>query len=594
MALNNYRQTGGGGYAMLADAPVVDDRQQEIRQLLIDDVQRRGTIRPEDYFERNWELAPAAARARAYAELVRPATAGAGGGAPPTGSSRVPTGATSSGAPAANRSAAPAPGRRTLRIIGTNDFHGALEARADARGVRRGGAAAVAGAVARAAAECRPACETLLLDGGDMFQGTPASNLAYGRPVVDVYNALGYAAAALGNHEFDWGVDSLRARMRQARYRFLAANVRYADGRDVEWVPNDTIVRRGPFRVGIVGVATVETPNTTKAANVRGLRFDAPAPIVDSIARSLRARGADAVVVVAHAGAFCGRDAAAACGGEIVDFANALTERVDAIVSGHTHSAVDAVVRGTPVVQARSSGRAIAVVDLVPGEPGSGSAVLRDVLTDSIAADARVARIVSRATAGVAARVTRPVGTVAAPLRREGSQYALGNLIADAQRAAGSADLAVMNNGGIRADLPAGPATYGTLFEVQPFGNVLYRVTVRGSDLRAYLERLVDGDGPPRAHVSGVQVGYDSTAPRGARLRSARLTSGREIADSATYRVVLSDFLLTGGDGLGLGKAALKTEPLNVVDLDALIAYIRGLGRPVAPAAGARLRAVAR
>ncbi|HUF65643.1 MAG TPA: hypothetical protein VMM17_06655, partial [Gemmatimonadaceae bacterium] len=103
-----------------------------------------------------------------------------------------------------------------LRIIGTNDFHGALEPRKDSAGVLLGGAAHVAGAIRAAAAECAPRCVVLLLDGGDMFQGSAASNTAYGRPVVELYNELGYAAAALGNHEFDWGIDTLRARMREA------------------------------------------------------------------------------------------------------------------------------------------------------------------------------------------------------------------------------------------------------------------------------------------------------------------------------------------------------------------------------------------
>ena len=122
-----------------------------------------------------------------------------------------------------------------------------------------------------------------------MFQGTPASNLSYGRPVVDYYNRMGYAAAALGNHEFDWGVDSLRARMRQARFGILGANVRYTDGRDVDWISDDTIVTRGRTKIGIIGLSTVSTPTTTRAGNVVGLRFDDPAPIVDSIGRALRA-----------------------------------------------------------------------------------------------------------------------------------------------------------------------------------------------------------------------------------------------------------------------------------------------------------------
>src|SRR5581483_11890294 len=95
----------------------------------------------------------------------------------------------------------------------------------------RGGAAQLATAIRRVEAGCRDTCTSVLVDGGDEFQGTPASNLAFGRPVVSLYNALGYAAAAIGNHDFDWGQDTLRARMQEARYGMLAANVTYANGR---------------------------------------------------------------------------------------------------------------------------------------------------------------------------------------------------------------------------------------------------------------------------------------------------------------------------------------------------------------------------
>src|SRR5438046_3038894 len=98
-----------------------------------------------------------------------------------------------------------------LRIIATNDFHGALEPRPDATGAMRGGAAYVAAAIQAAEAGCRlPECATILLDAGDQFQGTPASNFALGRPVAEMFNYLGLSAAALGNHEFDWSQDSLR------------------------------------------------------------------------------------------------------------------------------------------------------------------------------------------------------------------------------------------------------------------------------------------------------------------------------------------------------------------------------------------------
>lgn len=561
MALNNYRQTGGGGYAMLSGAPVVYDKQQEIRQLLIDEVKQRGTVRQADYFTPNWNLA--------------------------RGPAAVASGAVASAPP-------PLPsGTRFLRIIGTNDFHGALEPRPDANGVRRGGAAYVGSAIDRARRECAPECETLLLDGGDMFQGTPASNLSYGRPVVDYYNRMGYAAAALGNHEFDWGSDSLRARMRQAKHAILGANVRYTDGRDVKWIRNDTIVRRGRVRIGIIGVSTVSTPTTTRAGNVVGLRFDDPAPIVDSIGTALRKRGADLVVVIAHAGAFCNRNAG--CSGEIVDLARKVTTKVDAIVSGHTHSFVNTVVNGIPIVQARSSGRAIDVLDIPLGRAAGLQSrhEVREIAVDTIKPLASIDSIVKRAVARVAPLVNRYVATIPSSLPRQGSQYPLGNLIADAQRWAGKGDVAIMNNGGIRTDVRAGDATYGSLFEVQPFGNTLYSLTMTGSQLRGLLEAMLSKS-EPDDHVSGITIRYDPSKPRGSRIVSVTMADGTPLSDTRAYSVILNDFLATGGEGYNAAGRATASKPLNVVDLHALIDYLRSLPEPISAPAEVRITPVPR
>jgi 2',3'-cyclic-nucleotide 2'-phosphodiesterase (5'-nucleotidase family) len=551
-AVNNYRQGGGGGYAMLRGAPVVYDRQQDLRQLLIDEVAAKKTIRPEDYFTQSWRLVyPGAMGARTT-------------GGPSTLAAPLP------------------PGTPRLRIIATNDFHGALEPRPDAGGVMRGGAAYVAAMIESARKECAPRCETLVLDGGDMFQGTPASNLAFGRPVVDYYNRMGYAAAALGNHEFDWGIDTLKARMRGAHYAILGANVRYSDGRDVPWIRDDTLVTRGKTKIGVIGFSTVVTPTTTRPANVVGLRFDDPAPIVSARAKSLRQRGADVIVVIAHAGAFCNNTGTDDCHGEIIDFAHALTEKVDAIVSGHTHSLVDYAISGTPVVQARSSGRAVAVIDipLSGGKPsGTAHEEVREVIDSAITPVVRIDALVKAATSKVAPFVNRKVAEVAAPLNREGEQYALGNLIADSQRQAGKGDIAIMNNGGIRANLRAGTATYGSLFEIQPFGNTLYRLRMTGAQLREYLERVVDGK-TIGDHVSGVTIGYNPALPAGKRIVSITFPAGRTLADTAMYDVIVNDFMATGGEGMGPPQGASST-PLGIVDLDALVSYLKSLPSPV-------------
>lgn len=573
IALSNYRQTGGGGYAMLANAPLVYESKGDIREMVIEAVRQAGRLDPAAWSRENWRIVPAAAASAARASFDR-------GRAPGTSST---AGATP-----------------RLRVIGINDFHGAFAPRISARGQPLGGAGALTAAIRRAQAECTPpSCYSILVDGGDEFQGTAASNLAYGRTVVTLFDSIGVAAAALGNHEFDYGQDSLRARIRQASYPFLAANLRDTLGNSVPWVRQDTVVHRGPFRIGIIGVSTIETPRSTRAINVSDLRFIDPAPVVSERARALRAQGAQVIVVTGHLGGFCDRDGV--CQGEVFEMVNRLTAPVDVVVSGHTHSMLNTSTRGVPIVQARSRGEAIAVVDLSVGDTTArrsgdvgasrilGARVV-DVLTDSITADRQASRIAKAATDAVASIIDRPVGRILADMRRDGAQYALGNLVADALRDAGRSDVAILNNGGLRANLLAGDASFGQLYEVQPFGNYLYVLRLRGADLRRYLSTVVAGPSV-RVHISGAQLRYDPARPADDRLVDVRI-GGKPIDTDRIYSLTLYDFMLIGGEGVGLGRVAVETRASNILDLDALISYVRARPNGVAPPAVDRIVSV--
>ena len=476
-----------------------------------------------------------------------------------------------------------------IRIIGTNDFHGALEARRDASGILRGGAAALAATIDRAKAECAaPACYWVLLDGGDEFQGTLASNLAFGRPVSEIFNELSYTAAALGNHEFDWGQDTLKARMRDERYSVLAANVRFTDGRDVPWIRDDTLVTRGPFKIGIIGILTRETKTSAKASVIEGLRFDDPAPIIDSLAKKLRSQGANKVIVVGHVGGFCDASGTNNCRGEIFDVMRGLKEHVDVVIAGHTHTLINTEINGTPILQAYSRGTAIDVVDLPLDSANPVRREVRSVFPDSIAPNAAIARRVAAAAQAVAARARTVVATLGRDLASS-DDSPLGDLVADAMRSAGHADFGVMNHGGVRAALRAGTVTYSDVFEVQPFANVLYKITAKGADMRRYFEKIVGGR-QPNAWVSGVTIVYDSTRAPGSRITSVVVGNGRPLDDAATYTVVINDFMLTGGSGLGFPGQPLASEPTNVIDLDALVAYLKTLPQPVNVPSEKRIR----
>src|SRR5712692_1756785 len=226
-----------------------------------------------------------------------------------------------------------------LRVIAIADFHGALVPRpwpwSTGRAV--GGAAALKVWVDSLARQC--GCTSIRLDAGDEMQGTPISNFSYGRATIEALNAFSLDAAAIGNHEFDWSVDTLRARMKDAHYPFVSANITDSTGTArPEWAEPWILVQRNGVKVAVIGLTTTSTPTTTAPRNVRGLAFGDGAV---AIKRELpRARGAaDFVVVLAHEGALCD---SGACRGAILDVARGLdSASVDLIVAGHTHRVVN-------------------------------------------------------------------------------------------------------------------------------------------------------------------------------------------------------------------------------------------------------------
>jgi 2',3'-cyclic-nucleotide 2'-phosphodiesterase (5'-nucleotidase family) len=482
--------------------------------------------------------------------------------------------------------AGPAPDAvKRVRIVHTNDFHGRLLPQ-QAEGRSLGGSAVLAAHFDSAAAGFDG--PTLILSAGDDMQGTAISNLSWGRATIAAHNAAGYDAAAVGNHEFDWGQDTLRARIAESRFPWLAANL-FVEGtrRQPEWVRPWVMIERGGVRTAVIGIALETTPEIVLAGRTAGLEFGDEAPAIDQAAREARAAGADFVVVTAHIGAVCERagtapgEPSAGCAGEILEVADALREPVDLIVGGHTHRRVLAEEDSIPVVEAASYSTAYSVTDL-ERRGGRTVATRREVRTpfaDEVAPDTAVARVVAEWEQRVRPITERVVVTSAQPLSRGEGEYALGNLVADALRVQAGAQASLINNGSVRRDLPAGPLSWGVLFELQPFANALVRTEVTGAQLREALENAVRG-GRPSAHISGMTVRWDPSAPEGSRIREVRLSDGTVVDDDDVVTLGLSEFLATGGDRF-TSLAQGRSTRTAMVDLDALIAYLESLPQPV-------------
>ena len=528
-----------------------------------------------------------------------------------------------------------------LTVVGTNDIHGWVYPHETKVGpglmAAEGGVASFAGylAILRAA---NPG-GVVLLDAGDLFQGTLVSNLSEGAVVIDAYNALGYRATAIGNHEFDYGplgpgstsaagqdpFGALKQRIRQAKFPLLAANIYEAESGDrPSWLGNDgtALLDVQGLRVGLVGVVTPATPRTTNPVNVGTLRFGSLAPEALEGAKRLRARGAELVLGVVHGGGRCASWAdphdLSSCdlrNGEVFEMLNALPPKtLDAVVAGDTHSGIGHFVQGTPVIETYGLGRYFGTIDLyvdpathkvldgqtsihpmIPICPEVDEATqacdpkaLKDkpvkwvaptFLGQKVVRDEAIAALLKPALDRVAVEQSRKLG-VSVPKtlwRNYEAESALGSFLADSLREMEGADVALLNSGGLRADLAAGELTYGSTFEVIPFDNTVATVTVTGDELKRLLQAAY-GARKGVFQESGLKVRL-SPCPGADRLKGVTLPDGKAVEPLRQYRVVLPDFLARGGDGLG---PVMSTLPGNRVDLgeerplnfrDALVAF---------------------
>lgn len=493
----------------------------------------------------------------------------------------------------------------TLQVLHTNDFHGRFLP-TEVNGVPMGGSAVLAAWFDSARVQFDG--PTVLLSAGDVFQGTAVSNLSWGAAAVDLYNRKGYDAAALGNHEFDWGLDTLRARVAESTFPWLAANVVDSlTGAPPAWIQPWTYIERDGVRVGVIGIAVSETPSIVMAGRTGTLAFGDEAEAIDRGVAHFRAMDVDFVVVTAHVGAVCevagdpeGTDPTAPseqCSGQLVEILERVQNPPDLIVGGHSHLRNLFSVQGIPVMQNPAYSRGVSMTHLVRRRGEPARATYQGILAPLAATvdpDTAVARVVDAWFAQVQPILDRPVAVFADSLthaERRPIENPAGNLLADAQRDATGATLGLVNNGSLRRSLPSGPVTYGDLYEFQPFQNELVRIEGDGAWLRRVLEFGLTDEGAPWIHVSGIQVDVDSSAPRGERVQRIFRTSGSpedrtEIQANDLVTIGTTEFLALGGDGFQLlGEG--RVQRVGIVDVDALIEWLVRLPSPVeAPASG--------
>ncbi len=410
---------------------------------------------------------------------------------------------------------------------------------------------------------------TILLSAGDMFQGTPVSNLFHGKPVVEIMNTMSYDAMALGNHEFDWGQDILQSIISSASFPVLSANVFESGGRPIRGVKPYVMLKRKGLRIAVIGTTTPDTYYSSKPGNLTGLTFVPPEQVLPAIIRRVRAQGASIVVALTHDGLDSDRELARKVRG------------IDIIVGGHSHTVlIDPVIEsGTVIVQAGSNGVYLGVLHIAfdPKMKKILDVTRKDELRLVSPAtedrpDPNVARIVDKYEERVKTEFSKVVGTAVVDLTRNRTgESDLGDVVADAMREASGAQIAFQNAGGVRADILKGPITVEAIFTALPFDNDLVSMDLTGEQIAELLEESVSSGN--LLQVSGMRLVYDPAKPAGARVVSMAI-EGKPIESRATYRVVTNDFLAAGGDRLNTFKQG-RNVAVGPSQRDAVADYIR-------------------
>ncbi|MGO4614180.1 bifunctional UDP-sugar hydrolase/5'-nucleotidase [Nocardia sp. 2YAB30] len=514
----------------------------------------------------------------------------------------------------------PAPHPDEVHLFGFNDLHGNLQppggSTGKIAGYDAGGAAYLATHLGRLQA-AYPA--SAVVAAGDNIGASPLiSGLFHDEPTITFMNSVGVAASSVGNHEFDDGVVEL-GRIQQggcapdgcspgapftgARFPYLAANVADARGDLPPALRPWILLRVGGHKIGIVGTVTPDTANIVLPEGIRGYTFGDEADAVNRYVPEVKAAGAETIVALIHDGGVQrpGKDAPLDYNGcaDITPNVTGIAERVDqavrAVITGHSHQPYVCTIGGKVVTQAASYGRLITDITLRFGADGVQASAINRVVSREVTPDTSTNALIDFFTEQSRSRADRVVGATADTLPHEpgpAGTSPLGDVIADSMLSVtagpAAAVAAFMNPGGVRADLEAGPITYGDIFTVQPFGNQVVTRTLTGTQILRLLEQQwADVSKPTVLSLAGITYTYSDTAPTGAKVIADSVrVAGQPLNPVAAYRITTNSFLASGGDGFTVFAEGTDNAP-GPTDLDAFEAFLRD--RPPLQAPPARV-----
>ncbi|WP_435743172.1 ExeM/NucH family extracellular endonuclease [Microbacterium sp. PMB16] len=487
----------------------------------------------------------------------------------------------------------------SIDVVTVNDFHGRIEADGAAAG-----AAVLAGAVKQFREE-NP--NTIFAGAGDLIgASTFTSFINDDNPTIDALNAAGLDVSAAGNHEFDQGWEDLRDRVQErADWEYISSNVFVTETGEPALAPA-WVKELDGVKVGFVGAVTEDLDSLVSPEGIADLEVRSIVDSVNAVADDLRdgdeSNGeADVVILLVHEGAASVELSSITEDSPLGEIVYGVDDDVDAIVSAHTHLAYNHVIDGRPVVSAGQYGENLGLMNIKVDPKTKDLISITNEIKPLTAAGKplypavpEVADIVAKAKAEADVLGAIKVGDITADFNRarqsdgktenRGGESTIGNFVADVQKWSTDADVAIMNPGGIRANLtyasagasdPDGNVTYREAATVQPFANTLVTLTLTGAQLKGVLEEQWQPAGSARPFLKlGVSEGlvytYDPAAAQGSRITSITL-DGAPLDPAANYTVAANSFLAAGGDNFFTFKEGTGKRDTGKIDLQSMV-----------------------
>jgi 5'-nucleotidase/UDP-sugar diphosphatase len=473
--------------------------------------------------------------------------------------------------------AAPALADYKLTILHTNDFHARFEPISkydsgcsetdNAEGKCFGGSARLVTAIEAARAR---AGNSILVDGGDQFQGTLFYTYYKGKLAAEMMNKMGYDGMTVGNHEFDDGPEVLRGFMDAVTFPVLMSNADVSREKLLSGaLRKSAIIEKGGEKIGLIGL----TPQNTDEMSSPGanITFTDPVGAVQSEVDRLTAEGVNKIIVLSHSGYHVDKRVAAE------------TTGVDVIVGGHTNTFLSntsdraegpypTMVNGVAIVSAYAYGKFLGELNVTFDDAGTVVAAVGEplVMDAAVTEDGGTKARIAEAAVPLDEIRNKIVASTAAAIDGDRAscramECAMGNLVADAMLDRvkdQGVSIAITNGGGLRASIDAGDVSMGEVLTVLPFQNTLSTFQVSGQTVIDALENgvsQIEEGGGRFPQVAGLTFSVDPGQPAGSRVSNVMVMSGgawTAIDPAATYGLVSNNFVRGGGDGYKMFRDA--------------------------------------